>query len=130
MSQIDPSSRISSPGSEVSTRISMRSRWIDAVWHLDGLRPGCNRSDYSLDWGFTLSDGSRFTDPRWASWCQAARTFLWSLKADPPPGSITAHDATMVHRFAQIRLLIRWMMAEGYNRFADLDRRHSGRPQG
>jgi integrase len=122
MSQIDPSSRISSPGSEVSTRISMRSRWIDAVWHLDGLRPGCNRSDYSLDWGFTLSDGSRFTDPRWASWCQAARTFLWSLKADPPPGSITAHDATMVHRFAQIRLLIRWMMAEGYNRFADLDR--------
>jgi hypothetical protein len=95
---------------------------MDTVWHLDGLRPGCNRSDFSLDWGFLLDDESRFTDPRWACWCDAAKTFLWSLKADPPSGSVAAHDATLIRRFKQMRLLIRWMATEGYRRFADLDR--------
>lgn len=38
--------------------ISSRSRFSDDIWHLDGIRPGCSRGDYSLDWGFTVATGS------------------------------------------------------------------------
>jgi hypothetical protein len=57
-------------------RISTRSVWSDHIWHLDGHRPGANRSDFSLDWGFALADDSRFSDPQWTGWRQAAKLFL------------------------------------------------------
>lgn len=103
-------------------RISTRSVWSDQVWHLDGHRPGGNRSDFSLDWGFALADDSRFSDPQWADWREAAKLFLWSLKLDPPPGRRNVHEATIVSVFKALRILIRWMAAQGYRRFADLDR--------
>lgn len=103
-------------------RISARSVWSDQVWHLDGHRPGSNRSDFSLDWGFVLADDSRFSDPRWADWREAAKLFLWSLKLDPPPGYRNAHESTIVSVFNRLRMLIRWMAAQGYRCFADLDR--------
>ena len=88
-------------------RISARSVWSDQVWHLDGHRPGANRSDFSLDWGFALADDSRFSDPRWADWREAAKLFLWSLKLDPPPGRRNAHESTIVSVFKTLRMLIR-----------------------
>ncbi len=103
-------------------RVSTRSCWSDQIWHLDGLRPGCKRSDFSLDWGFTLPDDSRFGDPQWAEWRDAAKVFLWSLKVDPPPGRRNLHDGTLVSYFKELRILIRWMAAAGYRRFTDLDR--------
>lgn len=48
----------------VDIRVSTRSLLSDQVWHLDGLRPGGNRSDFSLDWGFRMHDDSRFCDPQ------------------------------------------------------------------
>lgn len=106
--------------------ISSRSHFSDSIWHLDGLRPGGNRSDFSLDWGFRVGSG-RFTDPGFASWCEAARTFLWSVKVDPPPGRKHLHDGTVVSLFKGLRLLIRWMAGQGYRRFAELDRDASER---
>jgi len=103
-------------------RISTRSVWSDQVWHLDGHRPGGNRSDFSLDWGFALTDDSRFSDPQWADWREAAKLFLWSLKLDPPPGRRSVHESTIVSVFKALRILIRWMAAQGYRCFADLDR--------
>ena len=103
-------------------RISARSVWSDQVWHLDGYRPGGNRSDFSLDWGFVLADDSRFSDPHWTDWREAAKLFLWSLKLDPPPGRRNVHEATIVSVFKDLRILIRWMAAQGYRRFVDLDR--------
>jgi len=104
-----------------SLRISTRSVWSDQVWHLDGLRPGGNRSDFSLDWGFILQDDSQFSDPQWTGWREAAKLFLWSLKLDPPPGRRNAHESTIVSTFKVLRMLIRWMVAQGYRHFADLD---------
>ncbi|MGV0821196.1 integrase [Martelella sp. AMO21009] len=103
-------------------RISTRSVWSDQVWHLDGHRPGGNRSDFSLDWGFVLADDSRFSDPQWTGWREAAKLFLWSLKLDPPPGRRNVHESTIVSVFKTLRMLIRWMAAQGYRSFADLDR--------
>lgn len=108
-------------------RISARSVWSDQVWHLDGHRPGANRSDFSLDWGFALADDSRFSDPQWADWREAAKLFLWSLKLDPPAGRRNVHDSTIVRVFNMQRTLIRWMAAQGYRSFADLDRDGSDR---
>lgn len=106
--------------------ISSRSRFGDDIWHLDGIRPGSNRSDYSLDWSFTVATG-RFTDPAFHAWRMAAKTLLWSVKVDPPPGRRHLHDGTLVRLFTGLRLLIRWMADQGYRRFADLDREASER---
>src|SRR6516165_11906689 len=88
-------------------RISTRSLWSDQVWHLDGHRPGSNRSDFSLDWGFVLADDSRFSGPQWTDWREAAKLFLWSLKLDPPPGRRSVHEATIVSVFFSMQILIR-----------------------
>lgn len=103
-------------------RISARSIWPDQVWHLDGVRPGGNRSDFSLDWGFALADDSRFIDPQWAEWREAAKLFLWSLKLDPPPGRRNVHESTLVSTFKTLRKLICWMAVQECRCFADLDR--------
>jgi hypothetical protein len=94
----------------------------DHIWHLDGHRPGANRSDFSLDWGFALADDSRFSDPQWTGWREAAKLFLWSLKLDPPPGRRNVHESTIVSVFKALRMLIRWMAEQGCRSFADLDR--------
>ena len=106
--------------------ISSRSRFSDDMWHLDDIRPGCSRGDYSLDWGFTVATG-RFTDPALLPWLAAAKTLLWSAKVDPPPGRRHVHDGTLMRLFKGLRLLIRWMADQGYRRFADLDRGASER---
>jgi integrase len=103
-------------------QVSTRSVWADRVWYLDGLRPGGNRSDFALDWNFVLPDDSCFGDPQWAEWREAAKLFLWSLRVDPPAGRRPLHGGTLASSFKDLRLLIRWMVGEGYCRFADLDR--------
>ncbi|AME27438.1 integrase (plasmid) [Burkholderia sp. PAMC 26561] len=103
-------------------RVSTRSLLGDTVWHLDGLRPGGSLSDFSLDWGFRMHDGSPFSDPIWADWSVAAKRFLWSLKVDPPPGRKRVHDGTVVSAFKILRILIRWMAERGCRCFADLNR--------
>lgn len=108
------------------TAISSRSRFGDDIWHLDGLRPGSNRSDFALDWGFAVGTG-RFTDARFTPWCEAAKTLLWSAKVDPPPGRRHLHDGTLASLFKGLRLLIRWMESQGYRRFPELDREASER---
>ena len=80
MSPIDSLTKTIFPGSEVSVRVSTRSLWMDAVWHLDGVRPGGIRSDFSLDWGFPLADEFHFTDPCFAHWCEAAKTLPVELE--------------------------------------------------
>ncbi len=107
---------------EDETRVSTRSMLADVVWHLDGLRPGANPSDFSLDWSFRLHDDSRFSAPKWHAWSRAAKRFLWSLKVEPPPGRRHVHDGTLVSTFRVLRSLVRWMAARGLRCFADLHR--------
>ena len=104
------------------TRVSTRSQLGDQLWHLDGMRPGGSRSDFTLDWGFRMHDDSRFSESRWADWSAAAKRFLWSLKVDPPPGRKGVHDGTLVSAFKVLRILIRWMAERGCRCFADLHR--------
>lgn len=101
-------------------RISSRSCWKDTIWHLDGIRPGSAPGNFSLNWGFSVCE-DLFTDAKWLPLCGAAKTFLWSVKIDPPPGRQTAEDASLVKYFGTLRVLLRWMASQGYRRFNDLD---------
>ena len=106
---------------EPDTVISTRSVWGDLAWHLDDAPPGWRSRDFSIMWDFAV-DESQFTDPPWAAWCAATKTFLWSLQVDPPPGCIRVRGATLTGVFKRLRLLICWMVSEGYRGFGDLDR--------
>ena len=101
--------------------VSGISAWDDAIWQLDIVRPGTSGCDRVIDWGFDLPDGTRFTDPAWSSLREAAMQFLWSLRADPQPGGRCLRDTTVVGIFSRTKVLIRWMAAQGYARFSDID---------
>ncbi len=103
-------------------RVSTASIWPDRIWQFDVTIPGMVRSDMALDWGFVLPDGSRFTGAQWAPWCEAAKRFLWALRVDPLPGRRRARDSSLMRMHQHLRVLIRWMVGEGYCCFADLDR--------
>jgi integrase len=102
-------------------RISSVSAWGDPIWQLDIVRPGATKSDRTINWGFDLPDGTRFTDPASASLREATKTFLGSLRSDPPAGRRPLRDSTLVSTFNRMVVLIRWMMAEGCTCFADFD---------
>ena len=103
------------------TVISTRSVLGDVVWHLDDVPPGWRTSDFSIIWDFAVGAG-RFTNPRWTDWYAAAKTFVWSLQVDPPPGCIRVRGATLIGVFKRLKLLICWMVSEGCRGFGDLDR--------
>ena len=113
--------------SHSAIRISSHSIFSDQTWWLDDLRPGTPPGNGRLRWDFALPDGSCFGDPQWTEWRAAAKLFLWSLKADPPPGRRSVRAGTLLGYFTLLRLLISWMTAEGCRRFIDLDRADSER---
>jgi integrase len=101
--------------------ISPRSRWHDDVWRLDLTLPGVTDASRSIDWRFELSDGSRFTDPVWDDLRETVRRFIWSLRTDPPAGKRRLAPGSLISIFSQTRVLVRWMIGEGYTRFAQFD---------
>ena len=103
-------------------RVSSHSFWTDRRWLLDGKRPGLVQHVLTIDWDVEFADGSRLTDPHRAGLLEAARRFLWSLKVDPPPGRGWARSSSLGSLYRRLRLLLRWMIADGITRFADLDR--------
>ncbi|WP_202975832.1 hypothetical protein [Bradyrhizobium algeriense] len=87
----------------------------------DHTRADLRRHQFRVDWAFELPDGSRFTDPRWHRWLEDARTFLWSLRVDPPVGRRQAQARSLVTVAVQLRFLIRWMAGRGMHGFDELD---------
>jgi hypothetical protein len=101
-------------------RVSSASLWSDDIWRLDGVTPGANRADFILKWDFSLGDASSFADPAWSAFRTDAKTFLWSLKVDPPRGLARVQDATVMRAFGLLRVLIRWMAAHQLTSFSAL----------
>ncbi len=108
-------------------RVSDRSLWSDPQWQFEGLRPGQRLSQLRFDWDFPLPDGSRFTAPSWHRWLEDARTFLWSLRADPPRGRRRLRVQTLVSAGQKLRILICWMAGEGMRGFGGLDQENARR---
>jgi len=125
MSRATPLSGQASKTAEV--RVSSTSLWSDDVWRLDGVTPGANRADFTLTWSFSLGDAGSFTDPAWSVLRTDAKTFLWSLKIDPPAGLARIQDATVMRLFGSLRVLIRWMAAHQLTTFSALTEREADR---
>lgn len=102
-------------------RISARSTWHDEIWYFDLTRPGTTDSSRSIMWAFELPDGSRFTDSVWADMRETVKRFLWSLRIDPPAGKRRLSVGTLISVFSQTRVLVKWMVGQGYTKFAQID---------
>lgn len=106
-------------------RVSRESVWADTVWQLEGIPSGTPRSRGTLDWNIQLMtrDGRHayLTDPEFSAWLDSAKRFLWTLRTDPPPGRKRQRDPSLANEFGSLRVLIRWLAAQGYTGFDALD---------
>ena len=102
-------------------RISSQSTWQDNRWIVDESVPGRLASQNVIDWNFLMPDGSRFHDSAWSEFREAAKVYLWSRHADPPPQRRPCHLRSLPPFFPRLRVLILWMARHGYHAFTDLD---------
>ena len=75
-----------------------------------------------LRWNAKMPGGEAFDQESWTSWREAAKTYIWSLMADPAPGQKPLRPASVRAAHNQVRVLIEWMHRQGHRSFADLDR--------
>ena len=102
-------------------RISSHSTWQDIHWIVEASVPGRLASANFIDWGFLMPDGSRFHDSTWSEFREAAKVYLWSKHADPPPQARPCLPRSLPTYFSLLRVLIIWMARHGYHAFTDLD---------
>jgi len=101
------------------------SRWGDEVWDWYPYIPQENKTSHEkqLDWRFSLPDGHLLTDPMHADLLESAKDFIWSLFVSPVDGRKRPSMMTLRGKAANLRTLIRWMVAQGLTRFDQLDGR-------
>ena len=73
-----------------------------------------------IDWCFSMPDGSNFDDPAWTELLEAAKLYVWSLHADPPPNRRPSHARALPEYFSVLRTFIRWMAENEFRTFTDL----------
>jgi hypothetical protein len=100
--------------------VSHVSRWYDLVWRLDNLTPGMDGSTRTLAWNFDLPDGSAFTDPEHEDLLHEVRCFAWSLFSDRRY-SKTMKAGSSASLMIGIKVLVRWMITNGYETLEALD---------
>ena len=100
--------------------VSSRSRWDDVVWNWDGGNPATPKSLQAMRWDFAMTDGTRFTEPQWSPWAEAMKIAVWSLVADPPADRKSLRIGTLARVYRHMRLLVRWMHDNGYERLNQL----------
>lgn len=98
------------------------SQYGDVVWDFWPYIPQENiaEKDKRIDWSFKLPDGRSFSDPEHANLLDSAKSFLWSLVADPIESRKRPTMTSVVHKFYLLRILLRWMVEQGIGRFEDL----------
>ena len=69
-----------------------------------------------------MPDGSAFDQPAWSNWREAAKTFVWSLYADPPAQRGPIRFGTVRGHYTRLRVLMVWMISHGFKALTDLDR--------
>jgi integrase len=101
------------------------SRYEDDVWNFWPYIPRENAKDGEkrIIWGIALPDGSRLTDLAHRSLLASAKDFIWSLHVDPIEGGKRPGLGTLISQMGNLAFLLRWMISQGINRFAQLDGR-------
>lgn len=98
------------------------SRYGDVVWDFYPYIPQENLHPFNkqIDWRIALPDGRRLTDPEHAGLLESTKDFIWSLFAEPVEGRKRPMMLTLRTKVSYITPLLRWMVALGLTRFADL----------
>jgi integrase len=101
------------------------SRFGDVVWDFYPYIPQENlkASNKVINWGVTLPDGLTLTSPAHSILLESTKDFIWSLFSDPVEGRKRSSMATLIMKFELMQPLLRWMVAQGLNRFQRLDGR-------
>ena len=73
-----------------------------------------------IDWCFSMPDGSNFDEPAWTELREAAKLYVWSLHADPPPNRRPSHARSLPNYFPTLRTFIHWMAENEFRTFTDL----------
>ena len=102
--------------------VGSTSQWDDGVWTWEGGSPGTPPNCKKLRWDVAMGNGTRFSDPQWAEWAEAVKITVWSLMADPPPERKAVRVATAGGIYRMMRVLVKWMKENGYQRLNQLTR--------
>src|SRR5262249_2213368 len=104
-----------------AARVSQHSCFGDDLWELDIAAAGRSIDQKRLNWIVPLADGSCLTDPQHARLLNAAKQFLWSMVNDPPLGRKRLSPSTLSTLGHTLIAILRWMSAEEYTSFAELN---------
>ena len=97
------------------------SAWHDAIWVLKPTNALEERSPIRVHWNFTLADGGRFTDDRFASLLESSRQLIALIRSRSLSTGLAQRASTAAGNFKLLRELLRWMDRAGFTHFADLD---------
>lgn len=98
------------------------SRYGDDIWDFYPYMPQENlaASHKIIDWRCSLPDGRLLTDPEHSDLLISAKDFVWSLFAQPIEGRKRPTMRTLLSKMHALCPLLKWMVASGLHRFADL----------
>jgi len=97
------------------------STWTDACWALAPTSTLEEECPVFLRWGFELPAGDRFTDRAYARLLESSRRLIALIRSRSLTTGLPQRATTARTYFIRLRMLLRWMIEEGYTRFADLD---------
>jgi hypothetical protein len=97
------------------------SHWHDDVWVFTPTNALEQEHPVRLRWDFSLPSGRSFTDASFAPLLEAARSLLALIRTRSLSTGLPQRARTIAGYFVYLRALVRWMDAEGFSRFADLD---------
>ncbi len=110
------------PAAERSgARVSSRSIWSDAKWYFDEIKIGLGDSATTFDWNIPMSDGLSLLSPEWSALLEDCRKFVWSLYTDVRSGKSFNAETLSRNIRRHLGKLLRWMSANGYMSFSQLD---------
>lgn len=101
--------------------VSAYSRYGDDRWRLAQGVAGHHDSSFVINWTFDLPDAGRSNEPRWSTIMEAMKLFVWSLRNDPLPGRPAVALRTMIVHASRLRIMVKWMAANGLDRWSQLD---------
>ena len=102
------------------------SRYSDTTWDMWPYIPQENKADCHkvIHWTIRVGDSEYLTDPRHAALLESAKDFVWSLFVFPVEGRVRPKMITVQNLTKDaLAFLLRWMVQQGIERFADLQGR-------
>jgi integrase len=97
------------------------STWDDVVWIFAPTNLLEEERPFQIRWDFIVSGRRRFSDSRYALLRETFKQLLSLIRVRSLHSGLAQRSSTVVGYFMHLRQLLRWMDAEGFRRFGELD---------